>query len=91
MHEVLVNPLGGLSLPRKSVVSLTDRPDMTLVVYRDRKTTIQHQQQTFPCTCTEASMDPRNVEIKSPRPSYFMLTCLGIPRHDDKKYVNMST
>ena len=41
--------------------------------------------------CTEASMDPRDVEIKSPRPSYFMLTCLGIPRHDDKKYVNMST
>ena len=40
---------------------------------------------------TEASMDPRNVEIKSPWPSYFMLTCLGIPRHDDKKYVNMST
>ena len=41
--------------------------------------------------CTEASMDPRNVEIKSPWPSYFMLTCLGIPRHDDKKYVIMST
>ena len=41
--------------------------------------------------CTEASMDPRDVEIKSPWPSYFMLTCLGIPRHDDKKYVNMST
>ena len=40
---------------------------------------------------TEASMDPRDVEIKSPRPSYFMLTCLGIPRHNDKKYVNMST
>ena len=39
---------------------------------------------------TEASMDPRNVEIKSPRPSYSILTCLGIPRHDDKKYVNMS-
>ena len=33
MHEVLVNPLGGLSLPRKSVVRLTDRPDMTLDVY----------------------------------------------------------
>ena len=42
MHEVLVNPLGGLSLPRKSVVRLTDRPDMTLDVYRGRKTTIQH-------------------------------------------------
>ena len=41
--------------------------------------------------CTEASMDPRDVEIKSQRPSYFMLTCLGIPRHDDKKYVSMST
>ena len=43
MHEVLVNRLGGLSLPRKSVVRLTDRPDMTLDVYRGRKTTIQYQ------------------------------------------------
>ena len=33
VHEVLVNCLGGLSLPRKSVVRLTDRPDMTLAVY----------------------------------------------------------
>ena len=41
MHEVLVNRLGGLSLPRKSVVRLTDRPDMTIDVYRGRKTTIQ--------------------------------------------------
>ena len=41
MHEVLVNRLGGLSLPRKSVVRLTDRPDMTLDVYRGRKTTQQ--------------------------------------------------
>ena len=39
MHEVLVNRLGGLSLPRKSVVRLTDRPDMTFYVYRGRKTT----------------------------------------------------
>ena len=44
MHEVLVNRLGGLSLSRKSVVRLTDRPDMTLDVYRGRKTTIQQQQ-----------------------------------------------
>ena len=40
-------------------------------------------------------MDPQNVEIKllsdNSRPSYFKLTCLGIPRHDDKKYINMST
>ena len=41
MHEILVNRLGGLSLPRKSVVRLNDRPDMTLDVYRGRKTTIQ--------------------------------------------------
>ena len=45
MHEVLVNRLGGLSLPRKSVVWLTDRPDMTLDVYRGRKTKNQQQQQ----------------------------------------------
>ena len=42
VHEVLVNHLGGLSLPRKSVVRLTDRPDMTLDVYCGRKRTIQH-------------------------------------------------
>ena len=45
MHEVLVNRLGGLSLPRKSVGRLTDRPDMTLDVYRGRKTTKQQKQQ----------------------------------------------
>ena len=39
MHKVLVNRLGGLSLPRKSVVRLIDRPDMTLDVYSGRKTT----------------------------------------------------
>ena len=38
--------LGGLSLPRKSVVRLIDRPDMTLDVYRGRKTTNQ-QKSTF--------------------------------------------
>ena len=43
MHEVLVNRLGGLSLPRKSVVRLTDRPNMTLDVYPGCKTTIQQQ------------------------------------------------
>ena len=49
VHEVLVNRLGGLSLPRKSVVRLTDRPDMTLDVYRGRKTTMQQQQIYFVC------------------------------------------
>ena len=41
VHEVLVNRLGGLSLPRKSVVRLIDRPELVLDVYRGRKTTIQ--------------------------------------------------
>ena len=49
MHEVLVNRLGGLSLPRKCVVRLTDRPDMTLDVYRGRKTTMQQQQLILNC------------------------------------------
>ena len=47
MHEVLVNRLGGLSLPRKSVVRLTDRPDMTLDAYHGGKTTMQQQQQNL--------------------------------------------
>ena len=45
VDKVLVNRLGGRSLPRKSVVRLTDRPDMTLDVYRGHKTTMQQQQQ----------------------------------------------
>ena len=48
MHEVLVNRLGGLSLPRKSAVRLTDRHDMTLDVYHGRKTTMQQQQRNLP-------------------------------------------
>ena len=55
MHEVLVNRLGGLSLPRKSVVRLTDRPDMTLDVYRGRKTTIQPTNENIYC---DPSLDP---------------------------------
>ena len=50
MHEVLVNRLGGLSLPRKSAVRLTDRPNMSLEVYRGRKnnnTTTTTTQQHF--------------------------------------------
>ena len=36
VHWVLVNHLGGLSLPRKSVVRLTDSPAMTIAVYCGR-------------------------------------------------------
>ena len=38
MHEVLVNGSGALSLPRKSVVRLTDGPNMTSDVYHKCKT-----------------------------------------------------
>ena len=37
VHEVLVNRLGDLSLPIKSVARLTDRPDMTSDVTVDVK------------------------------------------------------
>ena len=52
VHEVLVNRLGGLSLPRKSVVRLTDRPDMILDVYHGHKTTIQQ----FPLSVVRCSL-----------------------------------
>ena len=65
MHEVLVNRLGGLSLPRKSVVRLTDRPDMTLVVYRGRKTTMQQCNMQQPGPDTVFSLFQKSDEWKA--------------------------
>ena len=65
MHEVLVNRLGGLSLPRKSVVRLTGRPDMALYVYRGRKTTIQ--------TIQSKLQNPRTGEGKKIRVRLFFM------------------
>ena len=72
MHEVLVNRLGGLSLPRKSVVWLTDRPNMTLDVYHGRKTTTQQPFQVvkyapalttkYPC-CLSILLDMKNINM----------------------------
>ena len=70
MHEVLVNRLGGLSLPRKSVVRLTDRPDMTLDVYRGCKTTMQQQLLTHTRKLIAGWMDGR-LAILSPFLQYF--------------------
>ena len=39
MHLMLVNRLGGLSLPRNAVVRLTDRLDMTIAVHSGRIST----------------------------------------------------
>ena len=49
MQEVLVNRLGGLSLPRKSVVRLhvTDRPDMTLDVKQQYNNNNNPRDETF--------------------------------------------
>ena len=47
VHEVLVNRLGGLCLPRNCVVRITDCPDMTIDVYCGRKTTTQLQPLTL--------------------------------------------
>ena len=72
MHEVLVNHLGGLSLPRKSVVRLTDHPDMTLDVYRGRKTTIQ---QNLPDFLPEIKILPDFLpEIANSSTKYFILS-----------------
>ena len=58
MNEILVNRLGGLSLPRESVVRLTDRPDMTLDVDRGRKTAMQQQQHGRHCMISYLSPLP---------------------------------
>ena len=52
VQEVLVNCVGGPHLPKKSVVRLTDRPDMTIDVYHGHKTRIQPtNQKPFICNC----------------------------------------
>ena len=51
MHEILVNHLEGLSLPRKSVVRLTDRPDMTLDVHRGRKQQYNNNKYPYALKC----------------------------------------
>ena len=66
VHEVLVNRLGGLSMPRKSVVRLTDRPNMTLNVYRGRKTTIQQQKQQQVKSRVEAAGDWNTLYLCQP-------------------------
>ena len=66
MHEVLVNRVGGLSLPGKSVVRLTDSPNMTLDVYRGRKTTTQ-QQHTIQFSCQKLYFKAYPVTIFIPQ------------------------
>ena len=65
MHEVLANHLGGLSLPRKSLARLTDRPDMTLDVYRGRKTTIQQQLFSEKCCYTARAQANDTISVIS--------------------------
>ena len=62
-YEVLVNGLGGLSLPRKSVARLTDRFDMILDVYHGYKTTTipnQTEQWSNIIPASKACLDVRS-------------------------------
>ena len=74
MYEVLVNRLGGLSLPRKSVVRLTDRPDMTLDVYRGRKTIAQQYPRLTAMVMSERSVNLNTLFLGRLRPPK-RLTC----------------
>ena len=47
VHEVPVNCLRGLSLPRKNVVRTTGHYGMTIAIYHGRTTTTQQQQRPF--------------------------------------------
>ena len=63
MHEVLVNRLGGLSLPRKSVVRLTDRPDMFTVDVKQKYN--QPNRITKLAACSMLSMFTCNDRLNS--------------------------
>ena len=77
MHEVLINRLGGLSLPRKSVVRLTDRPDMTLDVYRGRKN-------------NNATTTTTTVVVNDSNSIYpFLTSGLGHPYHLDESIFSL--
>ena len=86
MHEVLVNRLGGLSLPRKSVVRLTDRSDMTLDVYRGRKATMQCNiiiPSTLKLPVTKVAEFPNSVdldEVAHNEPPHQVVHCLPSSR-----------
>ena len=79
MHEVLVNRLGGLSLPRKSVVRLTDRPDMTSDVYHGCKTTTQ---QSWSGISDEVKQNLSDISIAS---CSFELYCKSTKKKKKKK------
>ena len=89
MHQVLVNRLGGLSLPRKSVVRLTDRPDMTLDVYYGRKTTNQHRnshgKRAISVQATEVLLYVLILEGLTP----ILFLCVYIPKHYHLKQRNL--
>ena len=68
--------LGGLNLLRKSMVKLIDRPDMTIDVYRGRKTTSQQQQQSVNHQKLGRT-DSERVESNSPLLNLYILECLA--------------
>ena len=76
VHEVLVNRLGGLSLPGKSVVRLTDCPDMTIAIYHGYKTTTTTIEQVCMCLCEQSDCIPNMHTIIAPEiPSMTLKIC----------------
>ena len=88
VHEALVNRLEGLSLPRKSVVRLNHRPDMTLAVYHGRKTTMQQQQYTYEHSKFHAQLSWLNIDFiwlllaSEILFNYKIITCITKNYHD---------
>ena len=82
MQEVLVNRLGGLSLPRKSVVRLTDHSDMTIYVYCGCKTTTQQQQQLKAPNPVEYVQQLGLLSF----PSYFDSQTITLQMHDSAQH-----
>ena len=88
----------GLSLPRKSAVSLTDHPDMTLDVYHGRKTTTQQQPfylpfyRTFRLPCTFERTGQIQTDLRLPflqLTFWYDLIISRVPPY--QKYQNMGS
>ena len=63
------------------MVRLTDRPDMTLDVYRGRKTTIQLQYNKGPLNPKQPTNQPTTTYCKRRRPLPYHLPNCRVPRH----------
>ena len=74
------------------MVRLTDRPDLTLDVYRGQKTTIQQQQQQMTYRCRTWLLQNYEVYVRSVDSYYVMLILQKrLILHDDHYTLNRNT